>query len=182
MRLTVLPTADLGPDGLRALRALLDAAFPAGADGTGGFDDTSFDHALGGVHVLAGPPHEPVGHAAVVARRVLHGGVALRTGYVEAVAVRPGRQGGGLGGLLMAEVDRIVRGGFRLGALGAADRAARLYRRHGWRRWSGPLAALTPDGVVDTPDERGAVHVLPVDAPLDPARALVCDWRDGELW
>ncbi|MYW73400.1 aminoglycoside 2'-N-acetyltransferase, partial [Pseudonocardia sp. SID8383] len=69
-----------------------------------------------------------------------------------------------------------------LGALGAAARAARLYRRHGWEPWCGPLAALTPYGVVDTPDERGAVHVLPVDAPLDPARALVCDWRDGELW
>ncbi|MCO7196166.1 GNAT family N-acetyltransferase [Pseudonocardia sp. McavD-2-B] len=182
MRLTVLPTADLGRDGLRALRALLDAAFPADADGAGGFDDASFDHALGGVHVLAGPLHDPVGHAAVVGRRLLHDGVALRTGYVEAVAVRPGSQGGGLGGLLMAEVDRIVRGGYRLGALGAAARAARLYRRHGWEPWCGPLAALTPDGVVDTPDERGTVHVLPVDAPLDPARALVCDWRDGELW
>ncbi|MEJ8277921.1 GNAT family N-acetyltransferase [Pseudonocardia spirodelae] len=183
MHLTVLPTADLGPDGLRALRALLDSAFAGDdPDGAGAFDDASFDHALGGVHVLAGPPGAPVGHAAVVGRRVLHGGVALRTGYVEAVAVDPARRGDGLGGALVAAVGRIVRGGYRLGALGAGPRAARLYRRHGWEPWTGPLAALTPDGVRDTPDERGAVHVLRVDAPLDPGRALVCDWRDGELW
>lgn len=186
MHLTVVCTADLGPAGLRALRRLLDTAFgpgdARGPDAGEPFDDDAFDHALGGVHVLAGPPCAPVGHAAVVTRRVLHDGVALRTGYVEAVAVDPAHRGGGLGGALMSEVGRIVRGGYRLGALGATERAARLYLRHGWRRWDGPLGALTPTGVVDTPDERGSVHVLPVDVPLDPARALVCDWRDGELW
>ncbi|MEQ3552415.1 GNAT family N-acetyltransferase [Pseudonocardia nematodicida] len=176
--LRVLPTADLGPDGLRALRSLLDEAFA----GSSGFDDLSFDHALGGLHVLAGPPERPVGHAAVVLRRVLHRGVALRTGYVEGVAVRPDAWGRGLGGELVDAVGRLVRGGFQLGALGAGDPAARLYRRHGWQAWPGPLGALTPDGVVDTPDERGAVYVLRVCADLDPAAPLVCDWRDGELW
>lgn len=173
--LRVLPTADLGKGGRRGLRALLDAAF-------GDFDDASWDHALGGVHVLAGPPEAPVGHAAVVLRRVLHGGVALRTGYVEAVAVHPSLQGRGLGGELMDVVEGLVRGGYRLGALGATERAAPLYRRRGWLEWRGPLAAVTPGGVVDTPDEVGGVHVLPVDAPLDQAEPLICDWRDGELW
>jgi len=173
--LRVLPTADLGKDGLRGLRGLLDAAFDD-------FDDASWDHALGGLHVLAGPPDAPFGHAAVVLRRVLHGGVALRTGYVEAVAVHPSRQRQGLGGELMDVVDGLVRGGYRLGVLGASERAAPLYRRRGWQLWRGPLAAVTPDGVVATPDEAGSVHVLPVDAPLDPAVPLICDWRDGELW
>ena len=176
LALRVLPTADLGPSGLRGLRGLLEAAF------IDGYDDGSWDHALGGLHVLAGPPEAPVGHAAVVLRRVLHGGVALRTGYVESVAVHPDRQRHGLGAALMAEVERLIRGGYQIGALGAADRAAALYRRRGWQVWTGPLGGLTPDGVVPTPDERGAVHVLPVGIDLDPSTPLVCDWRDGELW
>ncbi|OLL71043.1 aminoglycoside 2'-N-acetyltransferase Aac [Pseudonocardia sp. Ae168_Ps1] len=171
----VLPTADLGRDGLRRLRALLDTAFDD-------FDDDSWDHSLGGLHVVAGPPDAPVGHAAVVGRRLLHGGTALRAGYVEAVAVHPDVQGRGIGAQLMTAVGRLVRGGYRLGALGASDPAARLYRRLGWTAWTGPLSALTPDGVVETPEERGGVYVLPVDVVLDPARALTCDWRDGELW
>lgn len=171
----VLPTADLGQGGRRRLRSLLDTAFD-------GLDEHSWDHALGGWHVLAGTPDAPVGHAAVVGRRLLHGGTALRTGYVEAVAVHPDLRGHGLGAQLMTAVGRLVRGGHRLGALGAGEPAARLYRRHGWTAWTGPLAAFTPDGIVETPQERGSVYVLPVDAPLDPAWALVCDWRDGELW
>lgn len=174
--LRVLPTADLGPAGRQGLRGLLETAFAPG------YGDEAWDHALGGLHVLAGPPEAPVGHAALVLRRLLHGGVALRTGYVESVAVHPDRQGHGLGGELMAEVERLVRGGYQLGALGAADRAAPLYRRRGWRVWTGPLAGLTPDGVLPTPEESGAVHVLPVAVELDPATPLVCDWRDGELW
>ncbi|ANY10316.1 GNAT family N-acetyltransferase [Pseudonocardia sp. HH130630-07] len=174
----VLTTADLGPDGLRGVRALLDRSFAA----AGGFDDDSWDHALGGVHVVAGPPDRPAGHASVVGRRILHDGIPLRTGYVEAVAVDPGMQGRGLGGYLMTAVGRLVRGGHRLGALGAGEPAARLYRRHGWTAWPGPLAALTPDGVRDTPQDRGSVYVLPVDVALDPGRPLVCDWRDGDVW
>ncbi|MFP5020403.1 GNAT family N-acetyltransferase [Pseudonocardia phyllosphaerae] len=171
----VLPTADLGPDGLTALRALLDTAFDV-------YDDTSFDHALGGVHVLAGPVTAPVGHAAVVLRRVLHRGTALRCGYVESVAVCPSHRGRGLGGALMSVIGRLVRGGYEVGALGADERAASLYRRHGWCPWRGPLRALTPDGVVDTPKESGAVHVLDAGMRLDARHALTCDWRDGELW
>lgn len=173
--LRALPTADLGCDGIRGLRSLLDVAFTE-------FDEHSWDHVLGGVHVIAGPPDAPLGHAAVVGRRMVHAGVALRTGYVEAVAVHPSVQGCGLGAELMTAVARLVRGGFRLGALGAGGPAARLYRGLGWQTWAGPLAALTPGGVVDTPGERGNVFVLPVDAPLDPALPLICDWRDGDLW
>lgn len=173
--LRVLPTADLGCEGRRGLRALLDAAFT-------GFDEHAWDHALGGVHVLAGPPDAPVGHAAVVGRRIVHAGAALRTGYVEAVAVHPSAQGRGLGAEVMTTVGHLVRGGFRLGALGADGPAARLYRRLGWRTWTGPLAALTPHGVVDTPDRQGSVLVLAAGARLDPGLPLVCDWRDGELW
>ena len=47
-----------------------------------------------------------VAHGAVVQRRLLHGGRALRTGYVEGVAVRPDRQRRGLGAALMTALAR----------------------------------------------------------------------------
>ena len=34
-----------------------------------------------------------------------------------------------------------------------------------------------------TPDEQGAVYVLPVEGvPLDLSGALAVDWRDGDVW
>jgi len=107
---------------------------------------------------------------------------ALRTGYVEAVAVRAHRRRRGHGSTVMAAVERIVRGAYELGALGASDEGAALYAARGWRRWEGPTSALTPDGIVRTPDDDGGVFVLPVDAPLDLAGELTCDWRPGEVW
>jgi aminoglycoside 2'-N-acetyltransferase I len=41
---------------------------------------------------------------------------------------------------------------------------------------------LSPDGVVRTPDEDGAVHVLLTGEPLERTGQLTCDWRDGDLW
>jgi aminoglycoside 2'-N-acetyltransferase I len=83
----------------------------------------------------------------------------------------------------MTEVERLVTGGYELGALSASEDGRGLYAARGWLPWTGPLAALTPDGVVPTPDE--AVFVLPTpETPpgLDTAARLVCDWRRGELW
>ncbi len=57
-----------------------------------------------------------------------------------------------------------------------------FYSARGWRRWEGPTCALTPDGVVRTPDEDGGVFVLPGDVPLDLSGTLTCDWRDGDVW
>ena len=77
----------------------------------------------------------------------------------------------------------MIRDAYELGALGTTDDATRFYSGRGWRRWGGPLSALTPDGVVRTPDEQGAVYVLPVDGvPLDLSGALAVDWRDGDVW
>ena len=82
----------------------------------------------------------------------------------------------------MAELDRVIRGGYEIGALGATDEAIPLYERRGWRRWEGRLAALTPDGMRRTPDEEGAVYVLEVAGQLDVTGELACDWRDGDVW
>jgi aminoglycoside 2'-N-acetyltransferase I len=166
-------TADLDRATLAAARALLDDAF------RGDFDDEDWDHALGGVHALAWEGAELVGHASVVQRRLLHGGRALRAGYVEGVGVRADRRRRGHAAALMEALERIVRGAYDLGALGASDDAVALYEARGWRPWRGPTSAFTPDGVVRTHD---TVHVLELAVPLDIADELTCDWRDGDVW
>jgi len=141
-----------------------------------------WEHSLGGIHALAWEGDELVGHAAVIQRRLLYGGRALRTGYVEGVAVRADRRRRGYGGALMEPLEGIVRHAYDLGALGATDEAVPFYAARGWHRWWGPTSALTPRGVERTPDADGAVHVLPVALRMDPSRELTCDWRDGDVW
>ena len=68
-------------------------------------------------------------------------------------------------------------------ALGATDEGMRLYVSRGWEPWRGRLSALTPDGVVPTPDEEGYVLVLPGAVALDlDGERSTCDWRDGDVW
>jgi aminoglycoside 2'-N-acetyltransferase I len=169
-------TADLDAGTLAAARALVEDAF------AGDFSAHDWEHSLGGVHALAWEDGELVGHASVIQRRLLHAGRALRTGYVEGVGVRPDRRGRGHGGAMMAALERVVRGAYDLGALGATDQAAPLYAARGWKLWRGPAWALTPGGVVRTEDADGAIYVLPGEVPLDLGGELTCDWRDGDVW
>jgi aminoglycoside 2'-N-acetyltransferase I len=172
---TVAHTADLEPETLQAARALLGDVFDD-------FEESDWEHVLGGMHALVWDGGELVGHASVIQRRLLHGGRALRAGHVEGVGVRADRQRRGHGAALMAALERIIRGAYDLGALGATEQAVRLYERRGWQRWEGPTSALTPGGIVRTEEDDGAVYVLPVTAPLDLAGELTCDWRDGDVW
>ena len=169
-------TADVDPATLDAARALLDDAFG------GGFTDDDWEHALGGVHALVWESGVLVGHAALVQRRLLHGGRALRTGYVEGVGVRADRRGRGHGAAMMTALEPTLRGAFDLGALSATGAAERLYVARGWVRWQGPTFALTPAGVVRTEDDDGSVFVFPLGVALDLAAELTCDWRDGDVW
>jgi aminoglycoside 2'-N-acetyltransferase I len=172
----VAHTAELDAATLEAAHALLVEAF------AGEFAAEDWDHSLGGMHALAWEGDELVGHASLVQRRLLHGGRALRAGYVEGVAVRADRRGRGIGGAVMEPLERLLRGAFELGGLGATELGAPLYERHGWVPWRGPTFALTPAGIVRTADSDGAVYVLPLSAPLDLDGELTCDWRDGDLW
>ncbi|MFM9662835.1 GNAT family N-acetyltransferase, partial [Streptomyces scabiei] len=86
-------------------RALLDAAFDDG------FDEEDWEHALGGLHVLAHDGTGLLAHGSVVMRRALHRGRWLRVGYVEAVAVRADARRRGLGGQVMGALERYVDGG-----------------------------------------------------------------------
>ena len=123
-----------------------------------------------------------MGHGSVVQRRLLHGGRALRTGYVEGVGVRADRRRRGVGGALMDELERVVRAAYELGALGSTDDAAAFYESRAWRLWRGPLSALTPAGVRPTPDADGGIYVLETATALDLDGELTCDWRDGDVW
>jgi aminoglycoside 2'-N-acetyltransferase I len=168
-------TADLDRATLEAARALLAHVFR---------DDWSaedWDHALGGVHALIWEGPELVGHASVVQRRLLHAGRALRTGYVEAVAVHPDRRRLGYGGALMAALEAVIRGAYELGALSSSEEASNLYAARGWEPWLGPTSALTPEGIVRTADD-DSVYVLPVTVELDRGGELTCDWREGDVW
>jgi aminoglycoside 2'-N-acetyltransferase I len=172
----VAHTADVDPATLRAARALLGDVFE------GEFEETDWEHSLGGLHALAWASDQLVGHAALIQRRLVHRGRALRTGYVEGVAVHPDHQRRGYGAAMMDELERVIRGAYDLGALGATDDGARLYEARGWQRWEGPTSALTPEGVARTEEDDGAVYVLPVTTELDVTGELTCDWRDGDVW
>jgi aminoglycoside 2'-N-acetyltransferase I len=169
-------TAELDGATLGAARTLLDAVF--GAEMT----DDDWEHVLGGVHALVWEGEQLIGHGSVVQRRLVHAGRALRTGYVEAVAVRADRRRRGHGAAVMDALERVVRGAYALGALGATDDAAWLYAARGWQLWRGPTSALTPTGIERTVEHDGCVYVLPVAARLDLSGELTCDWRDGDVW
>lgn len=169
-------TADLTDSELGAVRALLDDAFD------GDFGDQDFEHGLGGIHALVHDGAGLAAHGAVVMRRVRYRGRWLRVGYVEAVAVRADARRAGLGGRVMAELERVVDRAYDAGMLSASDEGALLYAARGWVLWGGRISALGPDGVVHLPDEEGSTFVRPaLAAPLDPAEDLLFDWRDGDV-
>ena len=173
--LRILHTADLDAATRSAIRSLMDAAFD-------GVSDDTYENVLGGMHTLVLQDGELIGHASVVQRRMLHRGKALRTGYIEGVAVRADRRRRGHGDAMMAALERYVRHGYELGALGASEDGSRLYASRGWQRWRGPVSAMTPEGVHGTPGSAGAIYVLPVSWPLDLTGELTCDWRPASVW
>ena len=168
-------TAELDAATLEAVRALLDDVFDD-------MTDDDWEHALGGIHALVWEGDELVGHASVIQRRLMHGGRALRAGYIEGVGVREDRRRRGYGSAMMEELERVVRGAYDLGALGATDEAVAFYSARGWKRWQGPTSVLTPNGIVRAEEDDGCIFVFPVLARLDLAGELTCDWRDGDDW
>jgi aminoglycoside 2'-N-acetyltransferase I len=169
-------TAHVPSRALVTARALLDDAFDGDFDDADWTKDPDAPHAS---QARRGTLHRG---RAVVQRRVLHGGRALRTGYVEAVAVAAAHRRRGVASAVVAGLEEVVRGAYDLGALGATDDGAALYAARGWQRWRGPTSVLGPAGTVRTPDDDGSVLVLPGAVPLDLEGSLTCDWRDGDVW
>jgi aminoglycoside 2'-N-acetyltransferase I len=174
---SLIHTARLDGAALDAARALLDEAFDGQfGDADWEVKDPGAPHAS---QARRGPLHR--GHA-LVQRRMLHRGRALRCGYVEAVGVVTDRRRQGLASAVMAELQVVIRRAYDLGALSATDDGAALYLSRGWRLWEGPTSALTPSGPRRTPDDDGSVHVLLCGTELDLSAGLTCDWRDGDVW
>jgi len=172
-------SADLTTSEVAFIRTLLWAAFPPGDEG---MTEDDWEHALGGIHFILELDGEIVAHASVVERELNVGGKPLRTGYVEAVATAPDRQGIGLGSRLMDDVTAWIRDRFELGALGTGRHS--FYERLGWRTWAGPSSVRTPNGDRRTPDDDGYILVLATASspPLDPSAPISCDWRPGDVW
>ena len=168
---TVRHTAQLSPDELAAARALCDASYSD-------FNDEAWAHALGGMHALVAEDGAPVAHGALVLRRLLVDGQWRRCGYIEAVAVRPELRRRGLGGGVMAELEALAPA-YDLLALCSSSAGRPLYESRGWSLWRGSTSALTPDGIVATPDE-DSIYVRATGIDLD--APITCDWREGDLW
>ena len=172
----LLRTEDLADHDLAELRPMLDAAF------RGRFDDHDWDHALGGWHAVVRDDGRLVAHAAVVERVLEVGDRSFRTGYVEAVATAPDRQGEGFGDQVASEVTDLVRRSYELGALSTAHHA--FYERLGWERWQGPSYVREADRVVRTEDEDDGVMVLRVgpSVAIDLTAPITCPARPGDDW
>jgi aminoglycoside 2'-N-acetyltransferase I len=178
-RLRRVPTHELTAPETRAIRELLWAAFPSGDEA---FTEDDWQHAIGGLHFALELDGEIVAHASVVQRELHVGGRPVRTGYVEAVATHPDRQGRGLGTRVMREVTSYIQERFGLGALGTGSHG--FYERLGWLTWRGPTSVRTDDGTHRTPGEDGYILVLPTPSSpsLDLTVAISCEWRPGDVW
>jgi aminoglycoside 2'-N-acetyltransferase I len=168
---SVLHTAHLSPADLAAARALCDASFR-------GFTDEDWSHALGGQHAVVHADGRLVAHGAIVLRRLLVDGRWRRCGYVEAIVVDEAHRGRGHAGSVLAALESLAPA-YDLLALCSTDEGRPVYVSRGWSLWRGPTFALTPDGVVATPDE-DSIYVL--GAGLDVDAPITCDWREGDVW
>ena len=173
-------TTDLDAETREDARQMVIEAFAGSAE----FTDADWEHALGGMHAMICHRGALIAHAAVVQRRLLYSGTALRCGYVEGVAVREDWRGQGLANAVMDAVEQVHPR--RLPARRAErqpEPGERLYRPRGWLPWQGPTSVLAPDGLDPAPPTTTArVFVLPVGRDLDPKAELACDWRDGDVW
>ena len=180
IRVRRLPTDELTPAEVEAIRTLLEAAF--GSDEEERFREEDWQRVIGGVHFVLDVEGEIVAHAAVVEREIRVGARPLRTGYVEAVATAPPHQGKGFGSTVMREVAQYIGQHFQLGALGTGSHG--FYERLGWQTWRGPSYVRTDTGAQPTPQEDGYILVLrtPSSPPLDLNAPISCEWRPGDVW
>ena len=175
----LIETAQLTDDDRGAIRRLLDRAFD------GDFSDDDWRHALGGWHaVIASEDAQAVvAHASVVERPIAVGARVFRAGFVEAVAVSPGRQRSGLGSAVMTAIARVIRAHFELGVLSSGEWG--FYERLGWERWGGPSHVRRADGTVTrSPGDDDGVMVLRCgpSRDIESTASITCDERAGDSW
>ena len=117
-------TSDLDDETREDARRMVIDAF---AGGEVDFTDADWEHALGGMHALICVRGALIAHGAVVQRRLIHRGAALRCGYLEAVAVREDWRGQGLAMAVMDALEQVLRGAYQLGALSSSEAGRHIY-------------------------------------------------------
>lgn len=175
MDLVRLATTQVPPDLLTQARQLMDDAFDD-------FSDDDWGHALGGTHLFGVDDGQVIAHGAVVTRTLTVAGQPIDVGYLEAVAVAPDHQGGGLGSSLVAELTDHVRSTFAIGALSTGRHA--FYEHLGWERWQGPTSVMIDGTPTPTPDDDDALMVLRhgSSAAVDRRAEITCQPRPGDPW
>jgi aminoglycoside 2'-N-acetyltransferase I len=160
---------------LEAIHALMLAAFDD-------FEDSDWEHALGGTHVIAEAGGTVLAHAAVVERTIDVDGRPFATGYVEAVATLPARQGEGHGTRVMERIGGLIGSGFELGVLGTE--AHHFYERLGWERWRGESWVRRRGGLERTAWDDPGIMLLRIgpSAAIALDGRITCDERPGDVW
>jgi aminoglycoside 2'-N-acetyltransferase I len=174
--LRVATTGDVPNSVLRGIRAMLDAAFE------GRFTGADWAHAIGGVHAWMGDGQGVISHGAVVSRTLVCSGQRLHVGYVEAVATAASHRRRGHGSEVVRRLSDVIRDAYDIGALSTGAHA--FYEALGWERWRGPTFVITSRGIERTPHDDGSIMILRTHRtpPLKMAEAIVCDWREGDVW
>jgi aminoglycoside 2'-N-acetyltransferase I len=172
-------TSDLDVETREGARRMVVEAF---GNSEVDFTDDDWEHSLGGMHALICVHGVLIAHGAVVQRRLIHRGTALRCGYIEAIAVREDWRGQGLAMAVMDGLEQVLRGAYQMGALSASEAGRPMYVSRGWLPWRGPTSVLSPAGVIRTPDDDKSLFVLPLSVDVDTTAEITCDWRNGDVW
>ena len=176
MEMRTFETGDADPGVLELIRSLMSRAFD------GDFSDDDWEHSIGGWHVVAGEDGTIVAHASLVPRWIEIDGRVFDTGYVEAVATEPARQGLGLGTAVMELIRELIETHHGLGALSTGEH--HFYERLGWERWRGPTYVRDGDQMTRTIDEDDGIMVLRFgpSVDVDLRSPISCERRAGDAW
>ncbi|MDH3250009.1 MAG: GNAT family N-acetyltransferase [Acidimicrobiia bacterium] len=176
MRVRHFTTTEAVPGELIAIRTVIDRAF----DGAFTVDD--WEHSVGGWHVVAVERSAIVAHASVVGRTLEIDNASFDTGYVEAVATDPDRQGLGFGTAVMRTAAKLIEAHHQLGALSTGEHL--FYERIGWERWQGPTLVRAGGELIRTPDEDDGIMVMRFGSStgVDLSAPIVCEVRPGDIW
>ncbi len=146
------------------------------------FSRDDFQHALGGMHILAYDQKHVVGHVSIVQRNMALGHHPVTVGYVEAMAVLESYRRQGIGRQLMQETNKIIENCYQLGLLSASEEGFPLYQSAGWHVWEGKLYELKQGSYIHSIDEEGGVLGWTKDKTIDFSQPLYCDFRSGDQW
>ncbi|MEO8107039.1 MAG: GNAT family N-acetyltransferase [Actinomycetes bacterium] len=176
MEYLTMGTPGLGQELTQQVRALLWDAFDD-------FSEHDWQHALGGVHVVAIDEGHVIGHASIISRPVSIGELTESAGYLEAVAVAADHQRQGIGTVVVRAVEQVLKDTYPFGVLSTSRH--RFYERLGWRRWQGPTFAVEGDQRRRTADEDDGIMVRAGNrafAVSDLSLPIAVESRPGDDW